>query len=243
MSALTAPTLLESIASAANNPAVDAAKMHALLDVKIRIDQIAAENQFWDAMRACQNEMEPIRKDAQNQENKAKYAKVSTIQKRIQPIYHKHQFNLSFTAANQSDPNVVPLRCVVSHSCGHRQMYELSAAIDNKGAKGGGTKTEVQGTMSTSSYLRRKLYELIFDLVLIEDDDDGNLGRKTAKITSEQADTIRTMVNDLGAGMNRELFFKFCSDEAAPITRIEDIPAFKFEKVVQMLEAKARQTK
>ena len=230
--------LLSAIVVAAKDPGVDAAKINALLDIKIKMDAIEAENKFWDAMRRCQNDMEPIRKDAKNPENHSKYAKVSTIQRAIQPIYRQHEFNLSFTAKEQNDPNVVPLKCVVSHSCGHREIYELAASIDNKGAKGGGTKTEVQGTMSTSSYLRRKLYELIFDLILTDDDDDGNLGKRQVPVTQAQADTLDTLLNDAGM-TTKELRRGFYA--WAEVNSIKEVPAHKFEKAVIMLQAKVQQ--
>ena len=81
-------------------------------------------------------------------------------------------------------------------------------------------------------------------MILTDDDNDGNKVTSSAKITAHQADTIRTMIADLGPALNRKLFLEFCSpDDQEPITRVDDIPAHKFEKVVQMLEAKGRQKK
>ena len=239
-------SLLAAISAAARDPQVDAAKINALLEIKIKIDALEAENKFWDAMRECQNEMEPIRKDAMNLENKGKYAKVSTIQRIIQPIYRKHNFNLSFTAKDQDDANVVPLACIVSHACGHRQVYTLKATIDDKGPKGGGVKTQVQGTMSTSSYLRRKLYELIFDLILTDDDDDGSLGKGKKPITQDQADTITSLLAACGmkTSEQRRGFFAYCTPDGDPtITSVSQIPAFKYDKAIVALQAKERQMK
>lgn len=234
-----ADSLLGAIVQAARDPKVDAAKISALLDIKVRIEAIESENAYWSAMKLCQDDMEPIRKDAKNPETHSKFAKVSTVQKATQPIYRKHGFCLTFTA-DDADVTVVPLVCIVSHEAGHRQKYRLKATIDDKGPKGGAVKTPVQGTVSTSSYLRRKLYELIFDLILTDDDDDGNLGKRITPITPEQADTINTMLNDCGMTdkAKRAGFYAW-----AEISNVAELPAHKYEKAVVMLQSKARQMK
>lgn len=203
----------------------------------------AAQDEYWIAMKQCQDAMEPIRKDAKNPQTNSKYAKVSTVQRIIQPIYREHGFAISWTGEEDADASVVRLVAVVSHKGGHREKYRLQGRIDNKGAKGGDQKTEIQGTMSSSSYLRRKLYELIFDLILTDDDDDGNLGKAKQKVSQEQADVLNTLLNDIGWSTpeQRKPFFVYVTpDGDKTIGSVAEVTALKFDKAVTMLQAKAR---
>lgn len=228
--------LLSEISAAARDPQVDAAKISALLDIKERIERSRAEEAFWEALASAQDEMEPIRKDAINQENKSKWARIETVQKKLQPIYRKHGLRITWTTEQNPDPNMVPLVAVVSHRSGHRQIYRLAAEVDDKGPKGGGVKTKVQGTGSTESYLQRKLYGMIFDVIFVNDDDDGDLGRKTRPITQDQADNLETLLNDAGMtdAAKRVQFCKW-----AGVAKLSEIPAHLYDKAVQLLQAKA----
>ena len=238
--------VFQAIVKAMNTPGFNPELLERMYGFHRQMKADAAEDAYWAAMRECQLDMKPIQRKVWNQETKSHYAKLHHIQREIKPIYEKHGFGMSFTGTEQDNVRELPLVAIVSHEAGHRQRYQLKAEIDDKGPKGGGTKTSVQGTLSTSTQLRKKLLELIFDLILTDDDNDGNRIKPDNKITQEQADTLNTMLNDLGMTSPelRKGFYAYCTpDNVDIITRIDDIPATKYAKAVAMLEAKARQKK
>jgi hypothetical protein len=236
--------VFDSIVRAMNTPGFDPQALERMYAFHRQMKADTAEDAYWQAMRECQLDMKPIQRKAWNPHTKSYFAKIWTIQEETKPIYERHGFGLSFTTEGHVNPRVQIMVCTVSHKAGHRQTYRMEGGIDDKGPSGSGNKTEIQGALSTSTQLRKKLFELIFDLILTDDDNDGNKTESAATVTAQQADTIRTMLTDLGSALNREAFFKFCSpDDKDIISRVDDIPAVKFDKVIKMLEAKARQGK
>jgi len=230
-------SLFSVLAQAIENPNIDPAKMRELLEMKLRIEAVDAENAFYDAMLAAQEQMGPIVKSITNPITHSKFAPVEHIQRAIRPIYREHGFGLNFTGEPAEVVGNIRLVCIVAHKVGHRAKYVLEASVDDKGPKGEANKTGVQGAMSTTSYLRRKLYELIFDLILVKDDDDGNLGKGMKPVTREQADTLYRLLDECGMTdkASRAPFYKLVG-----VDQCGKIPAQFYEIAETTLKSKLR---
>lgn len=161
------------IARAARDPAVDVPKMRELLNMKMEYDAMQRQQAFQVAMVTAQKEMEPIVRRAENKQTNSNYAKLEHISREIKPIYSKHGFSLTYTSKPAAD-SVILVGCWVLHEGGHKEFHELPGKIDDKGFKGNANKTELQGLGSLISYLRRYLTCMVFDVILINEDDDGN---------------------------------------------------------------------
>lgn len=168
---------LDIVTKASTDTRCNVDKMRALLDMQKEMVAEERRVQYSQSMRAAQAEMEPVVRKSQNDHTKSKYAKLEHIDKVIRPIYTKHGFSLSFDTRREEDGTVTAI-CSVLHDSGHTERKELNGAVDSTGAKGTANKTAMQGVGSTVSYLRRYLTCMIFNIVLVNEDDDGTGGKR-----------------------------------------------------------------
>ena len=230
------PTLMDVISAVASNPGVDVAKIQSLLAMRAQEQEREAKIAFAESMKQCQQELLPVVRDSKNEHTRTTYAKLEHIDEQIRPCYTKHGFCLSF-----NNPAIMPdgvtVSCRVFHSAGHSEDYTLSGGLDGSGAKGTSNKTPIQALGSTVTYLRRYLTCMIFNVVLKDQDKDGNRPGSDAPITQEQADTIRDVIVELG--MDAKSVAGFLA--ALWAEAIEKIPARDYKRAMNLLDAKRRQ--
>lgn len=222
--------LLAVIAEAARDPHVDAAKMLALWNLKKDIDAQDAKNAFYRAMQAVQEEIRPVVRDAQNNHTQSKYAKLESIDRAIRPIYTHHGFSLTFGARTDA-PGSLTITCECMHREGHTAHYELPGSLDatNK------AKTDIQALGSTITYLRRYLTCLVWNVVLTNEDDDGNYGSCSADaLSQEQLNKLLDLVADMPEA-TKQSFLRYMG-----VSALEQIPARQFTMAVTALNAKRR---
>ena len=194
-SATTSPplehSLLNFVARAMADPTVDANKLEMLLRMQREIVADDAKLQFARAMSAAQGEMLPVTRDAANDQTRSKYARLETIDAAIRPIYTRYGFCLEFNSEAIDGPNE-RIVCEVCHTAGHSKKFQLEAAPDTAGPQGKANKTPLHGLGSTVSYLRRYLVAMIFNVVLANDDNDGNRQQRVtdSRITDAQAEEL-----------------------------------------------------
>ena len=160
-------------ARAANDQTLDAEKLAILYRIQQEIEANDAKHAFYRAMSAAQAEMQPVLRDATNTQTNSKYARLETIDAAIRPIYTRHGFALTFDTEQTDGPRERVI-CEVTHAGRHTRKYQLEAGVDTTGPKGTSNKTPLHGLGSTVSYLRRYLTCMIFNVVLANDDNDGN---------------------------------------------------------------------
>jgi hypothetical protein len=168
-----ADSLLNFVARAMADPSINVDKLEVLLRMQRDIVANDARLQFNRAMSAAQAEMQPIVRDASNDQTKSRYARLETIDAAIRPIYTRHGFCLSFNSEAIDGPNE-RIVCEVSHVAGHSKTYHLDAALDTAGPQGKANKTPLHGLGSLISYLRRYLLCMIWNVIPRGEDTDGN---------------------------------------------------------------------
>jgi len=168
-------SLLNLIARAASDPAVDVAKMEALLAMQERVLKAQAKHDFNSAMARVAAELEPVKRDAQNPHMGNRYARLETIDTALRPIYSANGFSVRY-GSEEAPAGSVRITCTVAHTGGHSETLGLTAPID---AMSGGrqARTGVQAIGSSVTYLRRYLITMAFNVTLSDDDDDGEAGR------------------------------------------------------------------
>jgi hypothetical protein len=166
-------SLLNFVAAAMKDPDINVDKLQMLLSMQREIVADDAKLQFNRAMSKAQGEMQPVVRDAKNDQTNSKYARLETIDAAIRPIYTRYGFCLEFNSEAIEGPNE-RIVCEVSHSAGHSKRYQLEAAPDTAGPQGKANKTPLHGLGSTVSYLRRYLTCMIFNIALANEDNDGN---------------------------------------------------------------------
>lgn len=224
--------IFQIVERAARDPNVDIDKMERLILMQERMQARNAELDFDRSMAAAQEEMQPIRADANNPQTKSKYASYAALDAAIRPIYTKHGFSVSFDTAEGAPENCVRIVAKVAHSGGHRERPKLDMPADGKGAKGGDVMTKTHATGAAVQYGRRYLLGMIFNLAVSKDDDGNAAGSQPEKkISADQLATIRRLIEETNSDIQ-----KFC--EIGKIEALPDMPARQFDSAVRLLEQK-----
>ena len=229
------PTIMELIQQMAVDPRVDLVKLEGLMAMKERIDAREAEMAYSAAMADCQAELGAIVRDAKNESNNSRYARLETIVAKIRPVIARHGFALTFASGVPAVAGNIAIVCKCRHRGGHTETFQLEAGLDTAGPKGGATKTSIQGLGSTVSYLRRYLTLMAFNRVLVNEDNDG---QATGFITQQQCDSIFALLSKCGGDTDPKIEAGFLAYMKAKA--VGEIHAIDFRKAVEALESKAR---
>lgn len=223
-----ASSIMAIITRAATDPSVDVEKIERLSGVYERMMSRNAEQAFNEAMKAAQIEMPRILRDAKNGSTNSRYARLETITREINPVVTKHGFSMSFGTDDSTLAGHYRVTCHVSHTAGHSRDYHVDVPADIAGAKGNQNKTATHGFGSTMSYGRRYLTLLIFNISLVNEDDDARAATSGEVVTQAQIDKLREFLDAKGAPLAG--FLKW-----ARIDRIEDLPAAFYEQAVDAI--------
>jgi len=223
-------TLVTFIERAAMDPGFSLEKFEALLRLQRQEQDRQAEREFNAAMARAQGEMDPVRKGATNPHTRSKYARFEDIDMMLKPIYTRHGFSVRFRTEDAATPGWVKVVCVVAHEAGHIETFPLQAPLDSGGTAGKTNKTDVQAIGSTTSYLKRYLLTLAWNVSLAGDDDDGEASRWSQQ--KRPAPPPRQDRMDPVAAMKRAEMDRTLDNDIIP-----DFDAPKVDKVQQGVEA------
>ena len=173
--------LLSFIERAAKDDGFDVAKFGELLRLQRDVSHDQARRAFNAAMADAQSEMLPVVRDAKNNHLNNRYARLETIDAAMRPIYTRHGFSVRYGSAPSSSEGMIRITCTVAHADGYFEEQYLDAPTVNAGSQGGRTATTpVQAVGSAITYLRRYLLSMVFNVVLADEDDDGEFTRRPA---------------------------------------------------------------
>lgn len=231
-----AAAFLSVIERAARDESVDIDKMERLWKMRQQMLEEEAKREFNRAMAAAQAEMGPVTRDKKNEQTNSMYAQLEAIDEVIRPIYTKHGFALSFDQGTTLLEGHVRILCDVSHAGGHTIPKHWDLPLDSVGMKGNPNKTLVHANGSTISYGRRYLTCMVFNIVLKNEDKDGNQKKEQPKISLEQINELEKLIIEVGA--DRTKFMRYLKVEA-----LGDIFAARMDDVKKLLEAKRKAKK
>jgi hypothetical protein len=223
--------LISMIERAARDPNVDIDKMERLFQMHERMTATTARLAYDAAFSAMQPELPEIDKrgkivirdkhDTEKIIQSTPYALWEDTIKLIKPILARHGFGLSFRIS-QTDARLTT-RAVLSHCAGHREETEFASPIDATGSK-----NNVQGWGSAFSYGKRYTGTAILNITTRGEDDDGKAAGAGATITDEQAEQIKTALEDTGGQLPR-----FCA--YFKLAKLTDLPSAKFDSAMAMI--------
>lgn len=207
---------LNMIAEAARDPNVDVAKLRMLMEMQRDFIADQSKLAFLKALSDAQAEMLPVVRSSRNEHTKSNYAKLEAIDQQIRPIYVKHGFSPSFDSEDVPGKEVTVV-CHLSHRDGYVKSYRLSGAADGTGSGGKATKTAIHAVASTVTYLRRYLLCMIFNVVLVDDDDGNRAGMKF--ISGAEQDELDTLLRETKT--DEYSFLQIMTNGARSISEIE----------------------
>jgi hypothetical protein len=222
-------SLMQVITRAAADPSVDMDKLDRLMKMHQQIQAQKALAAFNTAMSACQQEMEPVRANAENPQTRSRYADYAQLDRAVRPIYTKHGFSLSFDEGTSDKPDFVRVLCDCAHGGGHTRQYHTDMPADGKGAKGGDVMTKTHAVGAAKSYGKRYLLKDIFNIAVGEGDNDGNDVEPT--IGPGQIAALEQLIAEVKADVP-----KLC--RMLKVETLADIQVGAFETVKAIIEAK-----
>lgn len=224
--------MLDMIERLATNPDVDVSKMQQILDMKTTVFDKGAEIEFNRSMSIVQAELKPVARDAENSHTKSTYAKLESICEAITPIYTSHGFALSFYEEDCPKADHVRVMCEITHS-GFSKVRHLDVPSDIMGTSGNRTKTNTQGFGSTTSYGRRYLTVMIFNITIKDMDNDGNttVATQTQFVSKTQIASLR---KELKAAKYKEK--DFC--KRAKVEKLAELHGARFVGSIKHIQAK-----
>lgn len=173
-----ADRMMTLIEKASTDPRCNVEKIRALLDMKMELIREQRRLEYNSAMWEAQGKMTPIVAKAWNDSTKSFFAKLAHVDNIVRPIIREHGFSLSFDSNKEAD-GTITFFIDIMHTGGHTERKQINAAIDDKGPKGTPNKTQPQGVKSTATICQRELIVMAFNLSFINEDDDGQGGKKT----------------------------------------------------------------
>ena len=224
-------SIISVIEKAVLNPDIDVNKMQQLLDMQERVFNKQAEMKFNESMTAVQSEIGTIDRNKTNDQTKSKYSDLNQINAQITPIYTKHGFALSFGTDDCPLENHIRITCEVSHTGGFTKRYKYDSALDGEGMQGKRNKTSVQAAGSSSSYGRRYLIMLIFNIAT-SDDNDGN--GAVQLINDDQLTQLNKSISEVGGDIEEKIL------KWARIEHLHKLPASRFSNAMKVVEARRK---
>jgi len=182
-----AAVMIQMIQRCAADPAVDVDKMERMMTMHERIVDRSAAAAFNAAMVRAQGRIKPVVRDSLNTHTNSYFANLEAIDRQATPIYTAEGLALSFGTEDSALAGHVRVVCDVMHELGHVKRYKVDLPLDGAGARGNANKTGVQAHGSTYSYARRYLTVLIFNVTIVNEDNDGNYTDPEPQQASAQA--------------------------------------------------------
>jgi hypothetical protein len=225
-------SIINMIARAASDATVSIDKMERLFAMHEAMQARAAQSAYQAAMALAQAEIGPVARDRMNAHTKSAYATLEAVDDAIRPIYTGRGFSLSFDSETTADGKLTVF-CDVLHKDGHRERKSLTGALDTVGPNGSRNKTDIQGLGSSTSYLRRYLTCMIFNVTIRNEDRDGNARKPidTAAVTDKQAEELRALITQAKADIGG--FLSYYKAES-----LSDFPRGRFSDAMGMLRTK-----
>ena len=224
--------LLSAIVQLAKDPAVDVAKLEALLGMQARMEGRQAEAEFNRAFHAMEPNLPRVKKNGHVEYKKGdkvekafKFARWEDVDAGIRPILREHGFSLAFdTAPRQGDGGGLVVTGTLLHTAGHSRSSSIALALDSSGGK-----NNIQGIGSTFSYGARYVTRMLLNIVTEDDDDDGVRGG-VVFLSPEESAELLALVTETNTQEGRFLAV-MCSD----VRSIEEVEAKDFVRLKNAL--------
>lgn len=219
--------LLQVIYRAATDPAVDVDKMERLMKMHEAVMARNARAAYNAALAEMQPRLPVITERGEIKIRDAvqsRYARWEDIVRTITPILGAHGFGLSFRVGRDGDRQTVT--GILSHRDGHSEETTLALPLDMSGSK-----NNVQGVGSTTSYGKRYVTQALLNLVSSGEDDDGQSAGGDLLISAAQKDELVSLMQEVGADTGRYL-------KHMGVASLDEIRAADFARAKTALQAK-----
>lgn len=223
----------------------DPERLGRLVDLVEHVAAGQARAAYNQAMNACQAELPCVCRDATNPHTKSKFARLETVMSAAKSVLARHGFSLSWSELPETKEGLLSLRCDVRHIGGHVEPHYGHFPRDGQGAKGGSIMSPIQGTGSTMTYARRYMLLSIFNVVVADQDLDGNSHEQ--RVTPEQIAHINALVDQReaqGVSVNFQRMISWLIQSGhlpAGAENLEQLSVTGYKMVIVDMERKIRE--
>lgn len=192
--------MLQMVVEAAKDPAIDAGKMKALVDLTTGLQDRERETEFNRSLNAAIMEMPVITRDGEIvirddrgniKRKQGKFAKFEDIDRVCRPILARHNLTIRFDVGTADPlpetPPAITVRPIISHANGFTERGDAMRVPSDTS----GSKNAAQAVGSAVQYAKRYVYCAILNIVTEGVDDDGNLGQVVAALPYEREQLVR----------------------------------------------------
>jgi len=212
----------------------DLEKLSKLIELQERYEANQAKKIYNAEMVVVQKEMPTVAENLSNSQTHSKYASLDDIINRTREIYTAHGFSISFYEGVTDKQDQVRICADVVHASGHKETYWYDVPLDGMGIKGNANMTKIHAKASSTSYARRYLMCMIWNIPT-GDDPDGNTVPLEV-IDAEQINNIENLLIESKTDVNKFLAYLKCES-------VSSIPKDKYKTAVVALEAKIKGSK
>lgn len=222
--------LLSAIVALAKDPAVDVAKLDALLKMQREMEAEQARRAFLDAYTELSAVLPRVKKNGTIDLGKGKgaipFARWEDMDRLLRPLLTERGFTLSFDSTPRpGDGGGLIVTGKLEHRLGHARTASMPLPLDT-----GPGRNNLQAVGSTLSYGKRYCAEMLLNLVREGEDDDGKLGG-TRFVTAEEAADLDRLIAQSKSDRDRFLQFFGLADLA-------NLPAERLVEARNMLWSK-----
>jgi hypothetical protein len=224
-------SLLNFVEQAVRDPAIDVAKLEALLRMQREIVADDARLQFNRSFAALSAEIRQIERRGVadvGAKGAYKFAKREDLDAMLRPLMKEHGFAVSFRPMPGPGGNLT-IEGELLHVAGHSKTAELTLPPDI-----GPGRNSLQAMGSAISYAERYLTEMLLNVVRCDEDDDG-ASATNRPISEEQLKYISRLIHETKANVPA-----FLAHVVPGTGRLADICACDFAKCAAALETKRR---
>lgn len=212
------PTMMEVIRDAISKPDFNPENMKALLEMQKDIKKVQAEIDFNEAMARLQPVLPQIHKKAKG--HNCTYAKYEDVDRITRPLYTAEGFSIAFNTKGNIHFGTI------SHVGGHSKTVEIEFPPDTSG-----NKAAIQAKISSLSYAKRNLLQMLLNIVTTGEDNDGADSGEV--VSNEQAVEIDQLV--ISTKTDKKRFFEYMK-----VDDIQSIRAGDYQKAMILLKAAAK---
>lgn len=160
--------LMQALAIAATNPAMDVQKVKELFAMHKELRAMEAEQAFVAAVAAFKANPPAVYKDKDNKQYGSKYTSIGNLVNTVNAALSPHGLA---TRWNIDQGDKITVTCFLTHALGHSEKCTMSGPADTSGQK-----NPLQQIKSTVTYLKIATFEAVTGVASAEgnSDDDGN---------------------------------------------------------------------
>lgn len=240
-------SLMQVIAKAASDPAVDVEKMERLFAMQERVQAREAKIAYTEAKLAMRPDLPEItmkgrivirdKNDSSKIIQETPFARFEDIQEAIEPVLLAHGFDLEFKNG-LSDEGKVRVTTILTHRDGHSESTYFDLPHDSSGSK-----NAVQAVGSSTSYAKRYGLLSILNIRVAGQDDDAQTAIPPVEISVKQYSDLKNLITSTSSDETKFIGYLAQRGYLKRDGDLADLPAEHFDEAKDALMMKAGATK